>query len=246
MSPGSIPSEFRRAWCLSLLALSIASGSRVDGARAADVVPPPSPAPASAPPFVAAGSARLTDWLPAWPGQTGGPTVRVGAYGGQITTGSLISNLFEPWTLKLRDSYIVDVHAIYTAYRSASLPLDLEIEGGLAHRFGLDHQSEVDLIPTARWKWLPWNGLVYTNIRLGLLGASYVDGVSATEVRRSGTTHGSRYLNFLVPEVTFAPGPESNWELFVRIHHRSGIYGLIDGVNGGSNYLSVGARFGVF
>jgi len=25
-----------------------------------------------------------------------------------------------------------------------------------------------------------------------------------------------------------------------------GIYGLIDGVNGGSNYLSVGARFGVF
>lgn len=245
MSIGSTPSRFRRAWCLRLLSLAVASVCHVGGAAAADVTPPPPPRAAAAgpPPLFASGEAA---WLPAWPGQTGGPTVRVGAYGGQITTGSLLSNLFEPWTIKLRDSYIVDVHAIYTAYRFEALPLDLEIEGGLAHRFGFDHQGEADLLPMARWKWLPWNGLVYTNVRLGLLGASYVDGVSATEVKRSGTTHGSRYLNFLVPEITFAPGPEADWEVFVRIHHRSGIYGLIDGVNGGSNYLSVGARFGVF
>jgi hypothetical protein len=183
--------------------------------------------------------------LPSWPGQSDGPTWRVGAYVGAYAHQKLQKIVFEPWLVKVQPDYIADVHAVYTAYRFKRLPLDLEIEGGVAQRFGQDHQTEVDLIPMARWKWFPWNRFVYTNLRVGLLGASYATGVSPRELASSGNDKGSRFLNFLVPELTFSGGPDSPVEVFIRVHHRSGIFGLINGDIGGSNYPSIGLRFAV-
>ena len=74
------------------------------------------------------------------------------------------------------------------------------------------------------------------------MGASYATGIPAWERQNSGNDKGSRWLEFLVPELTFASGPTSRGEAFIRVHHRSGLYGLINGVSGGSNYLSVGYR----
>jgi hypothetical protein len=31
------------------------------------------------------------------------------------------------------------------------------VQGEVARRFGMDHQSEVDLISVVRWKKFPWN-----------------------------------------------------------------------------------------
>jgi hypothetical protein len=182
--------------------------------------------------------------LPPWPGLITGPTWRIGGYLGALSHQGFINIiLVHPFQTTLEPDYLADMHAVYTAYRFVSLPLDIEIEGGFAQRFGQNRQSEFDLIPISRWKWFPWNNLIYTNFRLGLLGASYVTGISQWEIQNSHNNKGSRYLNFLVPEFTFSSSPDSSWEAFIRVHHRSGIFGLIDGVQGGSNYLSVGARF---
>jgi hypothetical protein len=33
------------------------------------------------------------------------------------------------------------------------------------------------------------------------------------------------------------------WTLFGRVHHRSGVFGLFDGMNGGSNVVGAGIRY---
>lgn len=170
----------------------------------------------------------------------------MGAYVGALNNDPLVNILVVPWTTKLQPDYIVVGQAIYTAYRFQKIPIDLEVEADIGHRFGQSHETDFDLIPMARLRWLPWNNYVYSTFRLGVFGASYATGISKVEVARSGNHKGSQFLNFLVPELTFARAADSPWEVFFRIHHRSGIYGVIDGVHGGSNYVSGGVRFGLF
>jgi hypothetical protein len=91
-----------------------------------------------------------------------------------------------------------------------------------------------------------WNDDLYPHFRVGAIGASYATGVSpwdAINARNDGK--GSNYLNFLRYELDFAPTATSPYEVFVGLHHRSGIYGLINGSHGGSNYWMTGIRFNV-
>ncbi len=44
--------------------------------------------------------------------------------------------VLRPWVPNFASGILVDAHAVYTAYRFQSIPLDLEIEGGVAKRFG--------------------------------------------------------------------------------------------------------------
>ncbi len=44
--------------------------------------------------------------------------------------------VLRPWIPNFASGILVDAHAVYTAYRFQSIPLDLEIEGGVAKRFG--------------------------------------------------------------------------------------------------------------
>lgn len=172
------------------------------------------------------------------------PDWRIGGYVGALSHEAVVDIvLIQPWNTALRNDYLADIHGTYTFYRFENLPLELELEAGIAKRFGQSHEWEFNLIPMARWTWLPWNNFVYTNIRLGLLGASYTTGVSDWEKLNTSNHTGSRYLNFLVTEITFAPSRKSSFETFIRVHHRSGIFGLINGVHGGSNYVATGLRF---
>jgi hypothetical protein len=45
-------------------------------------------------------------------------------------------------------------------------------------------------------------------------------------------------------ELAFAPPSQPNWSVFLRVHHRSGVHGLFNGVSGGSNFLALGVRYG--
>jgi hypothetical protein len=182
------------------------------------------------------------------------PTLRIGAYVGALSEQALFtwqpfqcsSTSVCPWDIHLQNNYLIDGHAVYTLYRFEKIPLDLEIEGGVAQRFGLYHQTEFDLIPMWRWKAFPWNDYLYTNFRVGVIGASYVTGVSpweAINARNGGK--GSNYLNFLRYELDFAPTAHAPYEVFIGLHHRSGVYGLINGSHGGSNYWMTGIRFNV-
>jgi hypothetical protein len=178
------------------------------------------------------------------------PTLRLGAYVGALTKEALIDiTLLRPWRQDFQPGAMIGVHAIYTAYRFQSIPIELELEAGVAKRFGsayAGNQWEFDFIPMARWTYFPWNDYVYTNFRLGMLGVSYVTSVSPFEREFDSSHHGNRLLNLLIPEFTFSPSREAPFEAFVRVHHRSGAFGAINGVHGGSNYISTGIRFTAF
>lgn len=175
------------------------------------------------------------------PAESPAPTLRLGGFLGVLTDETFAKMLYEPWLGHLQDSYLAGVHVVGTLYGFASVPLDLEIEAGIAQRFADDHQTELYLIPMGRWKRFPWNDCLYTNLRLGVIGASYVSGISAWEMHRG--SGGSRYLNLVVPEITFAASAHAPYEIFLRIHHRSGAFGAVNGVYGGSSYFAVGVRF---
>jgi len=156
--------------------------------------------------------------------------------------------ILRPWATRLTDNFHLDGHLIYTAHRFDRIPLDIEIEAGVAKRFGTGFGGsawEFDLAPIMRWRWFPWNDYVYTNLRLGLLGASYVTEISRYERAFDANGHGSRILNWILYEFTFAPREDSPFEVFVRAHHRSGA-GVINHTRGASNYVGAGVRFTVY
>ena len=49
-------------------------------------------------------------------------------------------------------------------------------------------------------------------------------------------------LHYFAPEITFADPDNKDLEFVTRLHHRSGVFRLFDGVNGGSTFLSIGFR----
>lgn len=166
-----------------------------------------------------------------------------GVYGGVLNPGALHEVLFMPWQTSFKPSYLAAANLTYVIHEFSALPLSVELDAVVAKRFGPDDEWDFGVVPMFRWKSFPWNDYLYTNLRAGPFGASYTTGISNFERFNSGNRKGSQFLNFLVPELTFSSGPDANWEAFIRVHHRSGIYGLINGVYGGSNYVSLGYRW---
>lgn len=103
--------------------------------------------------------------------------------------------------------------------------------------------SEIDTLISFRWHWFPWNRFLQTSLAFGE-GFSFATGYPSSEAVSQNIR--SKFLNALLTEVAFALPRHSDWSLIARLHHRSGIYGTINGVNGGSNYVTFGLmkRFG--
>jgi hypothetical protein len=119
--------------------------------------------------------------------------------------------------------------------------LDLEVEIGIGQRIGDMHATEFWLAAGFRWTYFPWNKYVKTTIALEE-GPDIATEIDQEERLRAGNDRGSYFLNFFTPEITFARPSDPNNELLLRFHHRSGIFGLINGVNGGSSFATIGFR----
>jgi hypothetical protein len=191
---------------------------------------------------------------------------RFGGYAGVGNPDTLVHVIATPWNAASHHSpvYIVAGNFIYSAMELPFVPLDIELEMDLVQHFGPSSTQQFNYAvrfpvsgplyyspqsyqefaigPAFRWKWFPWNDYVYTNLRVVPIGFSYTTALSQWEALQTGLGHTAHVLNFLVAELTFAPGSTSKWESFLRVHHRSGIGGLVSNVVGGSNYVSIGAR----
>lgn len=94
------------------------------------------------------------------------------------------------------------------------------------------------------WKNFPWNRWVRTRLGLGE-GLSYVDEYLDIEIQNTNKederSH-ARILNYLDLSLSFNLRDITTWEALedyyagIGVSHRSGIFGLMDGVEGGSNY----------
>jgi hypothetical protein len=90
-----------------------------------------------------------------------------------------------------------------------------------------------------RWVVFPWNKYIETTAAIGE-GLSWATQIPALEKADPTNSDNNQLLNYILLEATFAI-PESPWSLVTRIHHRSGVYGLLG--HSGSNIIEAGIRY---
>lgn len=116
------------------------------------------------------------------------------------------------------------------------------VEGILVKHYGLQDNVELDIAYD-----LQFNGfeLLSTRVKFGIgMGLSYAfskptyeDGPADDPNKRY------RFQNYNSYEIEVSHLKLSNWAFVGRVHHRSGIYGLIAPRKVGSNFLTLGVRY---
>ncbi len=113
------------------------------------------------------------------------------------------------------------------------------------HSARQEHE-EINAALVLKWTEFPWNKYVNTYISFGE-GVSYATEQPPCETDYHAMNHGFDYnasqtLNYLMLDIGFSLPKFPDYAVFYRIHHRSGIYGLIKDVQGGSNFVGFGLR----
>lgn len=159
-----------------------------------------------------------------------------GGYGTEQYFSRLITS---PWNTRDSGDRLVALSAARELGRIGRRALGFEIQGMYGFHFGRLDYNEFSLAFVSRWHDFPWNDWVVTTFAFGL-GPSYTNKIPPIEADKGIT---SKVLNQADIEFTFAL-PSSPWnELFFRLEHRSGVFGLIDGAGDGSNFLTLGYRY---
>ena len=117
---------------------------------------------------------------------------------------------------------------------------NLGFEGQVGKQFQEQHHWEFNFLGTIRWLKFPWDHYLDTSLAAGA-GFSYATAEPEIELKNRGNV--SKFLGYLMFEAAFSPPPLPRWDVFARIHHRSGAGGTIGGVKGGSNAYGIGLRY---
>lgn len=158
-------------------------------------------------------------------------------FGGQSTFGS------EQDVFTLKADYVDSYIGVFVVGKRLATYKDcigIEAEGQIAKHWGLQDHFEFNAVLVFRWLLFPWDDYLDTSFAVGD-GISYATEKPEIEVRKHDKS--SKILNYLMFELAFAVPGQPHWSLFARFHHRSGIFGLINGVSGGSNAVGAGVRY---
>jgi hypothetical protein len=119
--------------------------------------------------------------------------------------------------------------------------IDFELEGQVVKHIAGQHHWEFNALVVARWLRFPWNDIIKTSFAVGE-GLSLASETPQFEKKYHGEETNA-FLNYLMFEFDFALPDNPRWSLVTRLHHRSGVYGLFNGVDGASNALGLGIRY---
>jgi hypothetical protein len=114
----------------------------------------------------------------------------------------------------------------------------LEGEVNFAQHGGMQHHQEANLALIARWTRFPWDGFFDTSVAFGS-GLSFAS--QPPPIEETPEQPADRFLLYMVTDIEGARPSWGDWSVFVRIHHRSGVFGLISDARG-SNFVGLGMR----
>ena len=185
----------------------------------------------------------LTAAMPAWaappegaPRRDNGVAILAGIFSPDVFS-DIVST---PWDTRTDSIYLLS--GSYNRRLTTVLDhLDIEVEGGIGRRFGDNNSAEAYAALGLRWRQFPWNDFLTTSFAVYPIGPSYVANLSPAEVSKDGRS--AHWLNYFSIELTFAAPSTPQFEVLFRLHHRSGVFGLIEGSTNGADFLSVGARY---
>ena len=120
--------------------------------------------------------------------------------------------------------------------------LALELEGQVGAYSGGQSHMETNGAFVLRWLLFPWDRWLDTSFAFGN-GLSWASKDPPLEIREGNEHRTSQFLYYILVEMAFAVPQHQDWDVFVRIHHRSSVFGLIDGLYTASNFLGLGVRY---
>lgn len=135
--------------------------------------------------------------------------------------------------------FVLEAGKVFSKYWDFKFEWNVNLVQHKEHSFQSDFLGIAAFI-AVRYE-IPWSRVFNFSLAVGE-GGSYNGRIPAVETFRKGQAT-SRYLNFLSFEGTVGLTQLPHWQATVRIYHRSGIFGLINGVKGGSNILGVGLKY---
>ncbi len=153
---------------------------------------------------------------------------------GNLSDASLLNSGFE-------DSYLTAL-AINRKMASYKDKIDLELEGQIVRHFRGQEHWEFNALGAARWLPFPWDNYLDTSFAFGA-GLSVATETPDVEEDRRGDGQTQEVLAYLMLELELALPDSQNWSCVTRIHHRSGAFGLFNGVTGASNALGFGIKY---
>jgi len=164
----------------------------------------------------------------------------VSIYGGRYTDRHLASKVLMLKPIYYENSWL-QVFVVGSTFFESLPYLSLEYELQIGKHVGEQYHEEINIAAILRWHYLP--DILGQSISVAVgMGESYATMTPPIEQRSRTNVNATKWLNYLVIEGMISPNLFPTWHLFGRIHHRSGLFGLYNGVRGGSNIMTVGIR----
>jgi hypothetical protein len=160
----------------------------------------------------------------------------VSLYAGRYSDTVFVKNLQFHHDFESSDILVFSVGREAARYREL---IALELEGQVGAHHGRQDHQEINFAFTLRWLPFPWDRFVDTSFAVGN-GLSYATADPIIEAENADNGRTAQWLYYILAEWAF--GLDGNWELFWRIHHRSGVYGRMADNNAGSNFVGLGLR----
>ena len=157
-------------------------------------------------------------------------------YSGPNVDADLWSTLGFQWE-DTRGTYIV-VAALAREFWRYKQWMSFEVEGQIGKFFGNEQQWQFNGLLIGRWNKFPWDKYIDTSFAIGD-GLSYNTKVS--DIEREDNPDATKWLNYLLVELTLGLPEYPRWNLVYRVHHRSSISRIIG--KGASNYVAIGFKY---
>ena len=160
-------------------------------------------------------------------------------YVGQFSNTALNEIVRFNTRLESSEVYVLSLGKELTRYKDK---LGIEVEGQVGAHSGEQNHMEINAALTLRWHPFPWDRYVDTSLAFGN-GISYAFEDPPLEIREADDEKTSKTLYYILVELAFSVPQRPQWDLFVRIHHRSSVFGLINGLFAASNFVGMGVRY---
>lgn len=167
-----------------------------------------------------------------------GPWYAEAAYG-RLNPDNFTDIMFQTYRTKLTGDDIVGVGVGREVWEIGA-GFSLEVGLLLNHRIA-EGGMEIGMPVAVVFDGFPWRDRLPMRLRLAI-GPSYATKISAIEKSKDASDEGSHLLNLFNPEIEIGLPDDPSWTAFFRLHHRSGVFKLINGVTGGSTYMMIGVR----
>lgn len=161
-------------------------------------------------------------------------------YGATLVNADL-GEIITEFPAETEDSQLF-VLALAREFATMGPHLRWEVEGQLGKHFGTQNHWELNPLLVLRWVTFPWNRWVDTSAAVGL-GVSLATEIPKVEAQRHPGTGSDNLLAYMLFELSLGVPGAQDWNLVARVHHRSGAFGLFNGVNGASNALALGVKY---